>query len=333
MATEIIFKKVEELENLDPNAIQLKEILNTFLMAMLSNNYDSAKEFMTDEVEAVFSTVGNYKGKNQAAEGIRWKGVELDITKCQTSNYVAFYEGDKAQQSVYVHFLYAVKEEALYPFEFGGHMTNSYVKENGIWKLSVIRFDLDYEKGNTAFAKDWKLMDYKMYGGHVLAAVHEYESPYRAIANPENLRSEEERVAETMYRYAAGLDNFDFGLFRTSLTEDVVFYSGKAVLHNGLRNLVAGFMALRHKEAALQHSIKIFNVKVNGEEATFEAYRLEPHRLGSKTLSIDNYRDTFYSATYFNRLRKENGVWKMYEINYNGKVFMENEPGNISFID
>lgn len=316
----------------DQNVKEIRNIFETFLNMFESGNFDNLKEIAVEEVEADFSTHGQFRGIKEVKEGLKWKGQRINVHKHNICNFVALYDEEKAQQSAYVFELYIYNEGGFYPFEFGGHFANTYVKTKDGWKLSKIRYDLDWEKGNTYFASGWKLIDYVMYNGHRQSCVHEFDTPYMAIKNPLNVLTEEEKILHTMYRYSAGLDNFDFTLFCTSCTNDVVFKNNGSVLYDGLRNLVSGFRNTRHKEPTMEHAFKIFDVKINGDEATLQAYRVEPHRLGSKVLNKDNYEYKFYSAKYFNKLRKENGLWKLYELNYFPKVFFEIEPDDTKFI-
>ena len=316
----------------DKNVKEIRNVFERLIEMIEKSDFSLLSEIAVEEVCADFSTLGQFQGLQKTAQGLKWKGQDIRIHRHNVCNFVALYDEEKAQQSAYVFEMYINDIDGFYPFEYGGHFANTYVKTIQGWKLKDIRYDLDWVCGNTYFAKDWKMLDYAMYNGHRQSCVHEFDTPYICIQQPLNEFDEKEEVMQTMYRYSAGLDNFDFSLFCTSCCDDVVFISNGKVLYNGLRELVAGFRNTRHKEATMEHAFKIFNVQIDGDEAVLEAYRVEPHRLGSKVLNKDNYEYKFYSAKYFNRLRKIEGVWKLYELNYTPKVFFEIDPDEDKFI-
>ncbi len=76
----------------------------------------------------------------------------------------------------------------------------------------------------------------------------------------------EEQIQETMFQYSFGLDNCDWTLHKDSYTDDIVFYAGDSVMEAGARNLINNFKNTSHKEPALEHAIRIVDIKVTCDD-------------------------------------------------------------------
>lgn len=301
---------------------EIRQVFEAYVSALEDFAPERIGEIVTQDVQGHFSNVGEVSGKEALLSALTWKGMQMNVSRRHILNFVVHTNGDCAQQSAYVMTLLGYDDgRFLFPFEYGGKYVISYVRREDGWKMSEIRFDLDWEKGNTYFAKDWNFIDYKIFAGHRPMISSEFDSPWAAIPENDEPLTDEEAIAENMFKYSFGLDNCDWALHRDSYTDDVVFYAGKAVMESGARNLINNFKNTSHKEPALEHAIKITKIIVAGDTATMYGYRVEPHRLGSKNLNRDTLHQTFYSARYENKLRKIDGKWKMYEIHYTAGVF------------
>jgi len=301
---------------------EIKQVFEAYVTALEEFAPERIGELVTDDVKGHYSNLGELSGRQELVDALRWKGLPMNISRRQILNFVVHTSGDRAQQSAYVMSLMGYDNgKFLFPFEFGGKYVISYVRTDSGWKMAEIRYDLDWEKGNTYFAKDWNFIDYTIFAGHKPMISSEYDSPWAAIPENDEELTDEEQIAENMFKYSFGLDNCDWAVHRDSYTDDIVFYAGKSVMASGARNLINTFKNTSHKEPALEHAIKITKIEVNGEEATMYGYRVEPHRLGSKNLNRSTLHQSFYSAKYENKLRKVNGKWKMYEIHYSAGVF------------
>lgn len=312
----------------------IKEVFAQFVKALETFEPDNISSIVTDDVLGYFSNVGETKGKAELIKALTWKGMKMNVSRRRITNFVVRTCGEKAQQSAYVMSLVGYDNGSfLFPFEFGGKFVNSYILTEAGWKISEIRYDLDWEKGNTYFAKDWRFIDYKIFAGHKPMISSEFDSPWAVIPENDEELTDEEQIIENMFKYSFGLDNCDWSLHHASYTDDVIFYSGDNVMENSARNLVNNFKNTSHKEHALEHAIKIVDVKVEGNEATLYGYRIEPHRLGSKNLNRDTVHQSFYSAKYVNKLKKIDGVWKMYELRYKPGVFFEVDQKQSLYVD
>lgn len=312
----------------------IKEIFEQFVKAMEAFEPEKIADLVTEDVLGHFSNVGETRGKAELVKALTWKGMKMNVSRRRIVNFVVRTQGEKAQQSAYVMSLMGYDNGTfLFPFEFGGKFVNSYILTEDGWKISEIRYDLDWEKGNTYFAKDWKFIDYKIFAGHKPMISSEFDSPWAVIPENDEELTDEEQIVENMFKYSFGLDNCDWTLHHGSYTDDVVFYSGDSVMESSARALVNNFKNTSHKEHALEHAIKIVKVEVQGDEATLYGYRIEPHRLGSKNLNRDTVHQSFYSAKYVNKLRKVDGAWKMYELHYKPGVFFEVDQKQSLYVD
>lgn len=313
---------------------EIKQIFEQFICALESFEPENIRTIVTENVQADFSTIGSYDNVEDLIQALKWKGPVMNVSRQHIMNFVCRTCGEKAQQSAYVMVLTGIDDgKFLYSFEYGGKFVNSYIMTEDGWKISSIKYDLDWEKGNTAFAKGWKLLDYKLYAGHRALICSEFDSPWSVISVNDEELTDEEQIIENMFKYSFGLDNCDFSLHHTSYTDDVVFYAGDKVMEAGARNLINNFKNTAHKEHALEHAIKIVDVQINGDEAILYGYRVEPHRLGSKNLNRDTMHQSFYSAKYKNLLKRIDGEWKMYELHYQPGVFFEIEEEKKHYVD
>lgn len=306
----------------------IKQRFEEFVEALESFCPEKIRKITTEDVKGHFSNVGEAEGKDALIELLTWKGKKMNVSRRRITNFVVRTQGEKAQQSAYVMSLIGYDNgKFLFPFEFGGKYVVSWEEQNGEWKIKEIRYDMDWEKGNTYFAKDWNFIDYKIYAGHKPMISSEYQSPWAVILENDEELTEEEKIMENMFKYSFGLDNCDWALHHSSYTDDIIFYAGNSVMESGACNLINNFKNTSHKEPALEHAIKIVDIQINGDEAVLYGYRIEPHRLGSKNLNRDTLHQSFYSAKYKNLLKKVDGEWKMYEIHYQSGVFFENDNG------
>lgn len=313
---------------------RIKEIFEVFVSALEDFEPEKIRDILAEDVFAEFSTIGTYHNADDFINALAWKGPKMNVSRQHILNFVCRTNGSVAQQSAYVMALTGIDDgKFLYSFEYGGKYVVSYTEIDGQWKISAIKYDLDWEKGNTAFAKGWKLLDYKLYAGHRAMICSEFDSPWAVIPENDEELTDEEQIIENMFKYSFGLDNCDFSLHHQSYTDDVVFYAGDKVMEASARHLINNFKNTAHKEHALEHAIKIVDIEIDGDEAVLYGYRVEPHRLGSKNLNRDTMHQSFYSAKYKNLLRKVDGHWKMYELHYQPGVFFEIDEEKKHYID
>lgn len=307
---------------------EIEAVFAQLVRALESDDLSGLKKLLLPEAKAFFGNIGHFSGIDEIISGLKWKGAKVNIRRFETVNFVVLSEGDRAQQSSCLLGLLAYDDGSqFYPFQFGGRFANSLVRTADGWKFSVLRFDLEWDNGNTAFARHWKLVDYRLAwepGMQTPEIVSEMDAPWRVIKSPDYLGTDQEQIAYTFYKYAWGPDTTDYELFEETFADDLVLnfpYFGEM----NKREMICAVKKFRTAEAKWQHVAKIININVNGDRAQMTMYRIEPHRIAPFVLTRENYKTQIYSARYETGLRKENGSWLFERIDYFPGAFMMKE--------
>jgi hypothetical protein len=268
---------------------EIQKIFSDFSLALETNNISSIKNYFTPEAVASFSNLGDFKGVNAIIKGLNRCGPEPDVVRNQVTNsYVAVSDG-RAQQSAYMTGILAndIGKEELDSFLFGGHFVNTYARTNEGWKISHLRFQLDWQLGNIGYATNWKLAD-GVVGWHQKTVtptiLSELDAPWRVFPNPNERGTDEEQVAETYIRYSWALDQADFSLLTTVFTEDAKADMSPFGPMNGRREIVSLLKILRSGQPYMQHAATNFRVKVTGDTATMDIFRVVPFAPTRETL-------------------------------------------------
>lgn len=308
------------------NRKAMHRVFLRFIEALRSDSFECLPEICTSDCRADFSTVGHLAGIAEMQSKLKWPGPEINISKATVWNFTARSKDENGQQLAYVQFTRGIDDgEQLWPFQFGGEFCNSFVCENGVWKLSHVRFDLCYEKGNNLFVRGhWKLMDYAKYSGHEPMINAELDNPWLVIPNDCEPQTDEEQIFELMYKYAFAFDHGDFHFLQTFVTEDFMI-NGSAhrkdywtmPLESGdffRHRSVSDFLRDKyHKEARMMHACRMKHIEINGDTAVAYMPRGEEHRLKNRMLTRDNVHSVFSTALHFIYAKKINGEWKMYK--------------------
>ena len=310
-----------------------KAIFHNFyemISGLRADDFSKYPELFTKDCIADISMTGHAEGVDALIHALRWPGPAMDISKITIWNFMARSHGNIAQQSAYFQCIYALEDEhQVYPFVFGGHFVNSYIKENGTWKIKHLKFDLMYEHGCNFYVKDhWILMDYGIFYGHKPMINAEFDAPWYVIPKDDEPQTDAEQIFETEFRLNFGMDGGDFEILADQFTSDVRFimsahknvnkynptqtdsdYYGPAACCNFLKSK-------QHKEARLQHTDSISDLVINGDTATAYMFRSEYNRIANRIYTKENIHSTVYTVLHKNKFRKENGIWKLCEFNY-----------------
>ncbi|MCR4634456.1 MAG: nuclear transport factor 2 family protein [Erysipelotrichaceae bacterium] len=298
------------------------------LIEMLrTDDFSKINEVLTQDCLADLSTVGHLKGIEEIKEKIGWPGPACNVSKITVWNFVARSHEDRGRMFAYVQCTRAIEtDEDLYPFLFGGQFVNSFVKEDGIWKMDHIRFDLIYEEGNDLFVKDkWTTINYGLYSGHEPMVNAELDSPWRVIPDDDEKLSDEEEIFELMYKYAFVFDNADFEFMHTFVTDDFwINGSGEDLPYPddpprsgdfpGLR-AVNDFLKSKHRnEAKMIHSCRMDRIEYE-DENTVHAYmpRGEEYRLKNHNPDKESIHSMVTTAMHHIYAKKIDGIWRMYK--------------------
>ncbi|WP_336805201.1 nuclear transport factor 2 family protein [Bacillus subtilis] len=298
------------------NRDEIQNIFLKFSKALENNDFTSIKEYFTTDVVAHFSNLGQFKGIDAVVAGLTHSGPEIEISRFKITNSYVAVSGKRAQQSAYLMGVLAndTGEEELDHFIFGGHFANTYVHATGGWKISELRFELDWTKGNHDYIANWKLDNSKGGWGDKIVApaiLSELDAPWRVFPNPDEQGTDEEQIADTYIRYSWALDQADFDLLATTFTEDAKADMSPFGPMDGRREIVSLLKLLRLGHPYMQHAATNFNVKVTGDTATMDIFRVIPLVPTKETLDA-----TIFGARYESRLRLDEGVWKFEWLHY-----------------
>ncbi|MBA9028517.1 nuclear transport factor 2 family protein [Peribacillus huizhouensis] len=295
---------------------EIQQVFIAFAKALEANDVSTVESYFSPDSEAKFSHLGQFKGIEAIIKGLTHVGPKVDVTKFNITNSYVAVAGEKAQQSAYLTGVLAndIGEGKLDSFIFGGHFVNTYVKTIKGWKISHLRFELDWQSGKSSYVKDWKLADGAV-GWHPKTVtptiLSKLDAPWRVFPNPDEQGTDEEQIAETYIRYSWALDQADFSLLTTVFTEDAKADMSPFGLMDGRQEIVSLLKILRSGHPYMQHAATNFRVKVTGDTATLDIYRVVPFLPTKETLDAP-----IFGARYESRLRRENGVWKFEWLHY-----------------
>lgn len=298
------------------NRVEIQDIFLKFAEAFEKNNLPSMKSYFTPDVEVNFSNLGQFKGVDEIVNGLVREGTKLDITRFKITNSYVAVSKEQAQQSAYLMGIFAndMGKGELDTFLFGGHFANTYVHTSKGWKISHLRFELDWQHGNTNYVANWKLTDGivgwypKVVAPTILS---ELDAPWRVFPNPDDRGTDEEQVTETYLRYSWALDQADFSLLTTVFTEDAKADMSPFGPMSGRKEIVSLLKILRSGQPYMQHAATNFKVNVTGDTATMDIYRVVPFNPNRENLDTQ-----IFGARYESRLRREGGLWKFEWLHY-----------------
>lgn len=309
--------------------LRIKEVLNQYVEALESDE-SALKSLLTENCILDSTNYGKAEGREAVIEKLRWRGCPLNVSKYKIFNFVAFTKGTEAVSSCVISALVGQEDSDYFHwFQFSGYCLNDYVLEQGEWKISKIRFQLNMLNGNTLFVRHvWGLLDYRYYQGvyEGYPICSEIQNPWIRFDEPDSLGSEKEQVLDAMFRYAWGIDHADFEVYKSCMDESADLSA--MGIHNLRENI--NFMKFkRFKESNMEHIYKINRVAIDGDKAHVELYRYEPHRLGTQKLHKYNKNYDFYSMEgHYDFVKRPGkypqGGWKMTKNQVvNTKVFYE----------
>lgn len=298
--------------------------------SLRTDNFNSFDQLFTSDAVADISMTGHHKGIQQIIKGIRWPGPEMAIRKISIYNFVSRSHNDIAQQSAYIQCIFAQEDkDNVYPFVFGGHFVNTYIKKNNVWKIKHLKFDLMYESGCNSYVKDkWKLIDYGIFYGHTPMINAEIDSPWYVIPVDDEPQTDAEQIFDCEFKLNFGMDGGDFEIVKSTFSKDIRFimsahkninkynptqtdsdYYGAAACCNFLKGK-------QHKEPRLQHTDTMADIIIDNDRATAYMFRSEYNRIANRIYTRENIHSTVNTVLHKQLFRKEQGEWKLLEFNY-----------------
>ena len=293
----------------------------TLVDAIRSGELEQLRGILTEDCIAEYSTCGTATGVNQIINLLAWPGPDCNVKRSTIWNFVARSNTQGVgQQSAYVQCIMAIDDGVnVFPFTFGGLYCNSFVKQDDVWKLSHIRFDLVYADGNTDFvAGTWPLVEAGKYSGHKPIIVPELDAPWYVIPDDCEPQTDAEQIFELQFKKTFGFDHGEFHLPLSVVTEDMQQFHEEA----GNRNFVNFLKYKQHKETNLQHANRMGALTIHGDTAEALMPRGEDHRLRDRVYTLENIHSMVTTGSHKVYARKVDGVWKMERLDFG---FVPNE--------
>lgn len=299
---------------------RIDAVLTEFRKAWQARDQDALTACFVPGAQAHLSHLGRFTGVGDITAALVQSTAETDFTRYRTTNSYTAVSDSTAHQSSYL--LGTLADEradtqadgALDALLFGGHLIATYLHTPEGWRISNLRFDLDWQHGNRAHAKGWSFAGRTPHWPDDRTApviLSEHDAPWRTVPEPTEHGSAEEQVAEAYIRYAWALDQADFALLATAFTADAKADLAPFGKLNSGREIIAALKELRVGQPSMQHAADDFHVKVTGDRATMDLFRVVPFLPTKETLDA-----RVYGARYESHLRRENGVWKFDWLDY-----------------
>lgn len=227
-----------------------------------------------------------------------------------TSNYYAADDGQGlAMVSAYLYGEICPTVRYNPSAMFGAVVRVTLKIEANAWKIAELLVNISWAEGSTRYFPDWKLPPGEKGwrpGDAPPVLVSELDSPWACIPENKIKSTEVEQIEEAYSRYSWGIDQNDFGQFRTSYTEDAQGLFPPLGPLSGLHSIVGSLKEFRRHWPWMQHygvPLKI-TLASDGKTAEMWTGRLIPGQ-------FKNARgEWMYGAHYRIELRKENGLWK-----------------------
>ena len=296
---------------------EIKLLFEKFVIALECNQVELLNDVMTEKATIDFSTIGKHYGKTNIQDALVWRGKKYSDYQIRITNFAVHENEDKVYQSAYIQSIISYEENGfMHAFLYGGHFVNIAVKESRSWKYHIMRFDLDYVDGNTAFVENWwNLIQYEYFKGQKLrsSVVGEFDSPWRNAS--EVYANDEDAIKDTFYHYAFAMDTADFSDLLTTYTDDVKASMPHGVF-SGKREFTEYFKYVRLKEATFSHAAVFKSIDIDGNSAHALIYRTEPNRRGTRFLHKGNKNCVFFSACYHDKFEKIDGQWYIKAVEY-----------------
>ncbi len=307
---------------------EIKEKFGLFIETWKTRNTEILDDFMDPRIVCYMSTAKGYPcGSQHTVFGVRnfVKDMpETDVFHSRICTYICRHKDKDAQQYAEVVCVAAnyEKDEKVSVFQFTAMFANHWRKTETGWRMSELRMELVKHEGNIpAFEEAWYFEKEipVWYGGlHYPCINAELDSPWYRIPEAEDVLTEEEKICETLARYTFAIDWDSFGDLRDILSEDVVSVMPRSGVMTK-RDWIVNLKFQRMKERCWVHPGKPANLKIEGDRAFVDFYRMSGHRQRDHEYPWrkENVDIEHACARYAMELRREaDGVWRIRKNTY-----------------
>jgi len=300
----------------------LLSLQEQFCRGVRQGKFDDPSIFAEDVKGTCYQT-----GSGQGAEAMNrlfaYEGPKAEWVKQNVENVITHWRDGRAQQSFHLHQLYALTSAngEFHYFQYGGTFVLSYGKREEGWKITEVLFDLCWTDGNTYWVKDWKMIDFRMPKQHKKVISWERDGVCRVIPKTEEPQTDEDKLQELMFLYGWVIDAEDYELFQEIAMPDVQVedgYHGRVFEGN---SVWTDFLkTLNEKEPCLHHTYQIGYIQVKGNRAVGTMFRLEPNRIGSKTINRETFLLDWLTLDYQVEFKMLDTGWKISRVQFRKNI-------------
>ncbi len=299
---------------------ELNMLLGRFAEAMKCGSFP--EDLFMEDAELFCSHMGNGTGR-EAARLLPHPDIQTEAVKQNLESLLLHWNGDKAQMSFHLHQLFIKHAEngEFHYFQYGGTFVLSCVDTEKGWKIRKLLFDLCWTEGNTYWVSDWKLIDFHMPKRHKALIRPERDGVWNVIPRTEEPQSEEEKIKELLFLYGWVIDTEDYALFSKIAVPGICIRDGyHGTVFQGTENWISFLKELNAKEPCLHHTYQVKEIIAGEKRAAAKMCRLEPNRIGSKTINGDTWIFDWLTLDYTVALKKEEGLWKLEEVEFKKNI-------------
>lgn len=328
------------MKSMDEEQIRLQ--LDAFVKA-----WESGEEFVIDqcvveEPYIYFSMFGKCYIKNTLNSWLKKRELNPGYIKLKIENHTCLIKGNRAEQYATLLGVFAdTDSEGISYLSFGGTFVNTLVKKNEVWKFETMRFELQSDNGvleetlleegiisivegpgNREFIKNWKLVNDRVgyymdpleeQGEHVILG--ELDAPWYKVENRDNLLTNEEQIKDLFAKYCFSYDFSLFVLMKDIFSEDAVIkLPDQESFHR--QDALAYLKLVRQGSPRSMTTGYFLSLEIEGEKAECRVVRELPEALRLTSDRNDFWDSDFSCGTYFFKVEKKEGDWKICYFEY-----------------
>ncbi|MDE7286887.1 MAG: hypothetical protein K2N55_08630, partial [Lachnospiraceae bacterium] len=286
---------------------EIKKIVREFLLSCLQG--ESGAEWLDENIEIDYSTVGIHRGKKDVISALRLPQ-DFNVHTITITNIESMEAEDRIICNAIVHHLTGYEEKGvLYPFLFGGKY--SFVVEGSSSKIMKIKFDLEYEYGNTCYVKgQWKHFDFHSGDRRIQNSTDTVYGRKKDMSTPQ--------YAVNCFFWA--MDTLDDDLVKNVITKDFTWNN----VDNDTTIQMADFKKFIREDKAWndmqQYSYRTEVVAWDRNECRMKLNHLQPYKTGNKHLCNTTRYHQFFNEDMIITCISENGQWKVKQVDIEAKV-------------
>ncbi len=321
----------------------IKDKFEQFVRVFNTHDLDSLNNIIHQEARVNLSVIKDrVDGSCHTIEGYKEfirNYPKTDYLKCRIYNYICTLQGNEAQQFAYVICIASNEVEGtdkLEFFQYSKIFSIHWHKYDNNWMMNSIKMDI-YDRSQVGtldkyFKSKWHFEDYLAIlkpGVHTQCCMSDFDSPWLAIENPEDVYTEEEKVKYGLYHYNYGIDQLCFFHCLDGIANSYNV-SGTRHHNEGKRNWLTNIKFNRQKARYWVHPYKFLNIDIEGDRAYVRCCRMagSGQTAHEYVWTKDNVNIEHACADCHIEMVKENGMWRMCYFGYDTGLYEVDEYSN-----